>query len=396
MRNLILPICVIGLSYWIQQGPSPVTEPVFYVGLLIILSYFGGKFLQVLGLPVEVGYVAAGVIARGSGVLPSHLLTVGDPLISIALGWVGLSVGFEIGRIRNHWRISHLPFACLCGLLPCLFAVLFLKVLFELPTATVMALGVAASLTAPMLNFASLKSFPETRLVIMLCGGISLLLYGLTTTYLGTGVAFISGIGFACVVAGFWFGTLTWVESALKGDTPLLVLLFGMVILLQWTSATLGHSLLLTALMIGFLVSLRANVQARLRRILDPTGKAMSVLLLSAFGMQIAVERIPDIPNEVWAIAAVYLCAMIGGKLIGGALIGGKAHPYGRLAGIAVLPQGLLLLEIHDQVRGRNDIFAGSADTIHAVLGIAALVGCLFLPFLDHFLKRSYEKVPES
>ncbi|OGG45844.1 MAG: hypothetical protein A3F84_25380 [Candidatus Handelsmanbacteria bacterium RIFCSPLOWO2_12_FULL_64_10] len=388
MRNLILFTCVVALAVLIQRGPSPVVEPTCYVGLLSVLAYFAGKLCQRLGLPVETGYVGVGVAARGFGVLPGRLFTMFDPLVAMALGWIGFGIGCEVGGMRDRWRPSHLSLALFGTLLPCLCAGLILKTLAGLPLAVALALGVAASLSGPVLTFVAPDHLPETTLVTVLCSGVSLLLYAPLTTMSGATLPFLLGVGGACGVALLWAETLVRVEPSLKADTPLIVLLLSMVILLPWTSALLGHSLFLTSLLAGLLTSWRAGLQPRLRRISAPVGRGAGALLLAAFGVQIAIERLPDLPKEVWGIAAIYLGGMIGGKLLGGALVRGQAHPYGRLAGIALLPQGLLLLEIDTQVRQRADLFGGAADTIHAVLTVAALVGSLALPLLDHLLRR--------
>jgi Kef-type K+ transport system membrane component KefB len=249
-------------------------------------------------------------------------------------------------------------------------------------------LGVAASLSGPVLTYAAPDHLPETILVTVLCGGISLFLYAPLIVPSGSALPFLIGVGGACGVALLWGETLVRVEPSMKSDASLVVLLLSMFVLLPWTSALLGHSLFLTALLAGLLASLRSGIQPRLKRIIAPIAPGAGALLLAAFGMQIAAERLPELPKEVWGIAAIYLGAMIGGKLLGGALSRWKGHPYGRLAGIALLPQGLLLLEIDTQISRRADLFGGSEDTIHAVLSIAALVGSLALPLLDHLLRR--------
>lgn len=389
MRNLILFTCVVALAVLIQRGPSPIVEPTCYVGLLAVLAYFAGKLCQRLGLPVETGYVGVGVAARGFGVLPGRLFTMSDPLIAMALGWIGLAIGCEIGGMKDRWRPAYLSLALFGTLLPCLCAGLILKTLAGLPLAVALALGVAASLAGPILTFVAPDHLPETTLVTVLCGGVSLLLYAPLTAVSGATLPFLLGVGGACGVALLWAEALVRVGPSLEADTPLIVLLLSMVILLPWTSALLGHSLFLTSLLAGLLASWRgSDLQPRLQRISAPVGRGAGALLLAAFGMQIAVERLPDLPKEVWGIAAIYLGAMIGGKLLGGALVRGQAHPYGRLAGIALLPQGLLLLEIDTQVSRRADLFGGATDTIHAVLTVAALVGSLALPLLNHLLRR--------
>ncbi|MBI2950994.1 hypothetical protein HYY27_02815 [bacterium] len=387
MRDLILCACTVILALLIQRGPSPVVEPTCYVGLLSVLAYFAGKLCQRLGLPVETGYVGVGVAARGFGVLPGRLFTMFDPLVAMALGWIGFGIGCEIGGMRDRWRHSHLSLALFGTLLPCLCAGLLLKTLAGLPLGVALALGVAASLSGPILTFVAPDHLPETTLATVLCGGVSLLLYAPLTIMSGATLPFLLGVGGAFGVALLWAETLVRVEPSLKADTPLIVLLLSMVILLPWTSSLLGHSLFLTSLLAGLLTS-RRGLQPRLQRISAPVGRGAGALLLAAFGVQIAVERLPDLPKEVWGIAAIYLSAMIGGKLLGGALVRRQAHPYGRLAGIALLPQGLLLLEIDAQVSRRADLFGGAVDTIHAVLTVAALVGSLALPLLDHLLRR--------
>lgn len=388
MRDLILFTCVVALAVLIQRGPSPVVEPTCYVGLLAVLAYFAGKLCQRLGLPVETGYVGVGVAARGFDILPGRLFTMSDPLIAMSLGWIGFSIGCEVGGLKDRWRPSHLALALFGTLLPYLCAGLTLKTLTGLPTAVALALGVAASLSSPVVTFVAPDHLPETTLVTVLCGGVSLLLYAPLTAMSGATLPFLLGVGGACGVALFWGETLVRVEPSMKSDTSLIVLLLSMLVLLPWTSALLGHSLFLTALLAGLLTSLRSGLQPRLRRIIAPVEPGAGALLLAAFGVQIAVERLPELPKEVWGIAAVYLGAMIGGKLLGGAFVRGKAHPYGRLAGIALLPQGVLLMEVDAQVRRRADLFGGAADTILAVLTVAALVGSLALPLLDHLLRR--------
>lgn len=396
MRNLILFTCVAALAILIQRGPSPVVEPTCYVGLLAVLAYFAGKLCQRLGLPVETGYVGVGVAAKGFDILPGRLFTMSDPLIAMALGWIGFSIGCEVGGLKDRWRTSHLSLALFGTLLPYLCAGLLLKTLAGLPMPVILALGVAASLSSPVVTFIAPDHLPETTLVTVLCGGFSLLLYAPLAATSGTALPFLMGIGGACGVALLWGETLVRVEPSMKSDASLIVLLLSMLLLLPWTSALLGHSLFLTALLAGLLASLRSGIHPRLKQIIAPIEPGAGALLLAAFGMQIAVERLPDLPKEVWGIAAIYLGAMIGGKLLGGALSRGKGHPYGRLAGIALLPQGLLLLEVDTQVARRAGLFGGSADTIHAVLTVAALVGSLALPLLDHLLRRVTMRTDEG
>jgi len=395
LRNLVFCICILALALLIQRGPSPVLEPTCYVGLLAALAYFTGKSCQGLGLPVEAGYVAAGVLTRGFDILPASLFTMSDPLISVALGWMGFTIGCEVGGMRDRWRAPHLSLALLGTLFPCLLAALVLKGLVGLPTAAALMLGVAASLCGPVLTAVAPDRLPESTLLTVLSGGVSLLLYGLLTAISGTAGPFLLGIASACGVALLWAETLVRVEPAMKEESGLAVLLLSMVVLLQWTSPLLGHSLLLTALTAGLLAALRSGAPQRLRQINAPVAQAAGGLLLAAFGMQLPVERLPDLPKEVWGMAAVYLGTMIGGKLLGGALLRDNGHPYGRLAGIALLPQGLLLLEIDAQVQRRPDLFGGTTEAIRAVLCIAALLGSLALPLLDHLLRRVTRTAPK-
>lgn len=388
MRDLIICTALVGLGLLIQRGQFPVVEPTCYIGLLAALAYFAGKLCQRLGLPVETGYVGVGVAARGFGVLPFALLPMAHPLIAMAFGWVGFGLGLEVGRNRRRWKVAHAPTAALSVLLPCLFATLALKALAGIPTPVALTLGVAASLSDPLLKFVAPDHIPETTLLTVFCGAASLLLYTLLSLKTGTLLLLISGIAGGGVVAVFWSETLVRVEPGLKEDTTLVTLLLCMVLLLQWASALLGYSLLLTALIVGLWTALRSDACHRLQRVVDAIGKGMGALLLSAFGMQIAIERLTELPKEVWGIAAIYLGAMVGGKLLSGALTGKKVHPYGRFTGIALLAQGPLLLEIDAQVRRKAALFGGAVDTIHAVLTVAALVGSLAVPILDHLLRR--------
>ena len=389
MRYLILIICVAGLGLLIQQGPLPVADSASYVGLLMVLCYLGGKLFRFLGLPVVVSYIGMGVTARGLGILPGNIFTMGDPFIAMALGWVGFHAGFEIGKMRNTLKPAHVCLFLLGSIVPFVLVTVILKSITGFPSVVVLTLALAASLPAPILAFVTADRIPESVLLTAVCGGFSLLLFARLAGYWGGTLPFILGVGASLAVAVLWAETLARAQASLKEDWSLISLVLIMLVLFQWTSVLLKHSLLLTALAAGALVSMHSVSVPRFERILGPVGAGAGALLLGGFGMQIAVERLAELPLEIWGVAAVYLGSMIGGKLIGGALVSKAAHPYGRLAGIALIPQDLLLLEIDAQVSHRAELFGESADLIHAVLIIAALVGGLALPFLDFVLQRS-------
>jgi Kef-type K+ transport system membrane component KefB len=354
----------------------------------MILAYSAGKLCRRMGLPAKMGYVGIGALARGSGFLPAHLFLMSDPLAAMALAWVGFAIGCEIGRmgVRGHGRVLLPAFSG--SLFPFCLAFLALRALIGMPTPVALTLAVSASLADPLLGFVSPDHLPETTRLTFLCAGISLVVFIPLISGTGNPLPFLSGLAGAALVALMWSETLVRVAPAFREEAGLAVFLLLMVILLQWTAPLLGHSILLTALLTGLSVGVRGPAAPGIARIEKAMGSWMGAVLMAVFGMQLPVERLPDLPSEVWGITAVYLGAMIGGKLLAGVFAKVSDHPYGRLAGIALLPQGLLLLEMDAQVGRRADWRGGSEGLIHSILMVAALIGSLLLPVLDYLLRR--------
>lgn len=388
MRKAIILAALVWLALEARRGPSPVADPACYLGLMAAMAFVGGKLGREIGLPVETAYVGVGVLARSFGVLPADILSMSNPLVGMALGWVGFGLGMEVGSCRRAWKRDHAVAAALSALLPCLLAFLALRGLGGVSYSVALMLGVAASLANPILTFVAPDHLPQTSLLTVFSGTASLLLYFPLAFRGGLLSPFVLGIGAGAAVAALWAEAIIRAEPLMKLDTSLAALLLGMVLLLQCSAGVMGLSLFLTALMVGFWTALRTDAQPRIHGIERALGEGMGALLLSAFGVQIAVERLVELPAAVWGIAAIYLASMIGGKMLAGALWAGRVHPYGRLTGIALLAQGPLLLEIDAQVARNPDLFGGAADTIHSVLTVAALVGSIALPVLNHLLQR--------
>ena len=66
------------------------------VGLIIVVGFASGKIFQRLKIPRVLGFIILGLVFGSIGVIPPSVMESLRPIIDLALGFIGFSIGNEL------------------------------------------------------------------------------------------------------------------------------------------------------------------------------------------------------------------------------------------------------------------------------------------------------------
>lgn len=75
-----------------------MSDPILLIGTALVLAFLGAQVMKRFGIPQILGFILAGLFLGTSGIFSSDLRQGLFPLVNIALGMIGYSIGLEIKR----------------------------------------------------------------------------------------------------------------------------------------------------------------------------------------------------------------------------------------------------------------------------------------------------------
>ena len=393
----------------------PLDIPVLATaGLCTVAALYVGKLARRVGLPSLIGYMAVGAIAGSSvlGLLEEPAVESLGFITEVALGFVAFTIGSEL-NFRQLSRLgrgigaiivieSLLAFGVVLGATYALTG--------NLPLALVF--GAMAPASAPAGTVAVIQEYRArgslTKALYAIVGfddGLAVLIFGfaaaLAKTILAGGHA--GGILSSMLVplreivlslAGG--GLLGWIYTILvrrlRPHSEIPALTFGFVAIIAGMAAALHLSLILTAMMLGMVLTNFAP-SASVKRSVEQLRSWMPLIFILFFVLAGAHLHVSALPS-LGLLGAVYITARSAG-LIGGAWLGGKIggaqEKIRRLVGLGILSQagvaiGLSLIVKQDLAS--VDPNAGTPQSIGAMVITTVTATCVFFEIVGPILAK--------
>ena len=357
------------------------------IGVIMIVGFLGGALMKLTKLPRITGYIIFGILLSpsvlnlfGVDFLSKATIDNLDIITSIALGIIAYLIGgsLHLESIRRLGRsIAWItPFQSLgAWLIVTLVIVFSAPLILGIPNATFLqfyfplafVIGAIASATAPALTLAILHEYkargPLTTTllaVVALDDAIAVIAFAIAV---GVAQPLMAGIGgvspyqtlvvpflriLASIGIGAAFGfALIYLAKLVKTHALLLVVVLGMIVLCVGITNTLGVSLILANMAIGFIVVNRAKRNEMFTVIEGIEDVVFTVFfVLAGMNFDLYVMKIAGV------LAAVLFGVRFAGKYYGtilGAKISHASDTVKKYLGFTLVPQagvaiGLALL----------------------------------------------------
>ena len=412
MRNLIVLLIAALLGYVGQKSGVSEAEPVWALGMLLILASLGAEMAERIGLPSVVGCAAAGLVLGpyGSRLISPEALTRLELVRVLAVGWIAIQIGAGLRDMPEAFvrKVSVLAafvtFAS-CALTVCVLLAIGVPVL---PSIT---LGIIASSFGP---FALFSMNGQSDLISMLMAASvmsvfalwSLLAFGVevlgpsgrTISAVLPILEFLGAIGLGCCLAV----VLKHLAPRLASPTSRILGILGAILLLVMVSLAFTLNPVLPAL-VGGVIAARRSIEVRaVMADVHVLSRPLHHLLFALIGAYIGVGADLVLSGRFWPVLLVYVGCMVMGKLfiaaIGVRILKireSSREPFE----IALLPQGVVAFELLRMSRERFvgiEAFQSSWDLICATVTIGLLLGMIVFPVVTRRIARLPGGFPET
>jgi Kef-type K+ transport system membrane component KefB len=331
------------------------------IGLVITVTFLGGRLFQRWGIPQVVGYIVTGLILGGSflSVVPPELAEQLNLVSDIALGLIGFDIGSHLRLSELHKLGRSIIFILLAEAFGAFFLVTAGVFALTQTWHTAIIFGALAAATDPAATVAVIAEHdakgPLTTSLLAVVGmddALALLIFSFAAIFsesllLGTGPpsalqivalpAFEIG---GAIVLGLGLGAL--LHPLLKRVTrhsSAMVICIGFLLAGVGLSQALGISFILTSMILGmFVVNRSPKHGLHVRHTIDQAGPVIYVLFFAMVGARVDITLLP----AMGLLGLAYVLLRSGGKF-GGAWLGGvlgQAEPVVRKnLGLGLLSQ---------------------------------------------------------
>jgi len=344
--SLFVPVSTVFASNQLEgdfRVEAVFTENILtMIGVVIVGAYIGSKLFNSIGVPQIVGFIITGVAFGPSlfNLIPLELSSELLFISEIALGLIGFDIGSHLrfDEIRKMGRsiLSILVFEAFGA-----FFLVFTGVyLFTRDFNAAIMFGAISTATAPAATVDVLAEYdakgPLTTSLLAVIGlddALALLLFSLCSGIVEsrlTGSAVLSPfdllmipvveIGGSILLGIIMSLTLDMILQSIKGQHDGMAISIGFVFLSVGLSVTMGMSLILTTMTIGFILINRSPERGyRIRYTVEQAGPVLYVLFFTLIGARFQFSLIPT----MGLLGLVYIIMRTIGKY-GGARIGGQ------------------------------------------------------------------------
>jgi len=331
------------------------------IGLIIVLAFIGSKLFNRLGIPQIVGFIVTGVVFGPSflNIVPIELSSELLFISEIALGLIGFDIGshLKLSEIRKIGR------SILTILIFEAFGAFFLVAtgvyLFTRDLNTALMFGAISTATAPAATVDVLAEYdakgPLTTSLLAVIGlddALALLLFSLSSGFVenrlsGSTSASILDIllvpiveiGGSIILGILMSLTLDYLLHKIKGQHDGMAISIGFVFLGVGLSVTLGMSLILTTMAIGFILINRSPEHGyRIRYTIEQAGPVLYVLFFALIGARFQLSLLPS----MGVLGLIYVSLRTIGKYLGarfGGELGGAEPKVCQNLGLGLLSQ---------------------------------------------------------
>ena len=312
------------------------------IGLIIVLAFIGSKLFNRLGIPQIVGFIVTGVAFGPSllNIVPPELSSELLFISQLALGLIGFDIGshLKLDEIRKMGRsiLTILVFEAFGAFILVATGVY----LFTRDLNTAIMFGAISTATAPAATVDVLAEYdakgPMTTCLLAVIGlddALALLLFSLSSGFVENRLTNAAGasiidilmvplfeIGGSILLGVVMSLTLDYLLEKIRGQHDGMAISIGFIFLGVGLSVTLGMSLILTTMAIGFILINRSPHQGyRIRYTVEQAGPVLYVLFFALIGARFQLSLLP----AMGLLGLIYVSMRTLGKYFG-ARIGGE------------------------------------------------------------------------
>ena len=324
------------------------------VGLIIIIGFAAGKLFQRLKIPRVLGFIVIGLILGSAGVIPSATMESLRPVIDLALGFIGFTIGGELDLNKLFKGSKKLLIILICeaigtfGVVTIVFQLLFGELYISL------IFGALASATAPAATVEVIREYcAEGELtqvilyILALDDIIAVILFDFVITFASPQVVWslliflipLLEITFAFILGGSLGYALVKLEELFKDETEWLILTIASIILCTGVSQFFGISGILSNIALGITVE---NLSSQEFKRFEEKFEIILLPLFIGFFVLTGAHLNFAILIEVGIFAAIYIAARSTGKIFGaygGAKLARESPKVANNLGFSLLSQ---------------------------------------------------------
>lgn len=299
------------------------------VGLIIIIGFAAGKIFQRLKIPRVLGFIVLGLILGSAGVIPPATLESLRPIIDLALGFIGFTIGGELDINKLFKGSKKLLIILICeaigtfGIVTVVFQLLFGELYISL------IFGALASATAPAATVEVIREYcAEGELtqvilfILALDDIIAVILFNFVITYASPQVVWslllfltpLLEIAFAFILGGSLGYALVKLEELFKDETEWLILTMASIILCTGVSLFFGFSSILSNMALGIMME---NLSSTEFKRFEEKFEIVLLPLFIGFFVLTGAHLSFAILIEVGIFAVIYVGARTTGKILG-------------------------------------------------------------------------------
>ncbi|MHA1770083.1 MAG: cation:proton antiporter [Candidatus Thorarchaeota archaeon] len=248
------------------------SEPLLIIGLGIVLAFAGAVAMKRAGVPQILGFMLAGLLLGGLGILNDEIRGAMFPIVDLALGLIGYNIGLEIRKDVFRGRLRQMGTILIFESILTFVVVAFLTNLILNDIIIAIVFGALASATDPASTVMVIwerntkGNLTETLMfVLALDDVIAILLANISISFAAIAYAGTSTIGEALfvtlldlglsgVVGGFFGAGMVYFINREPNRSKLLEFELGLIILLVGLMTWLHLSAILACMVFGFIV----------------------------------------------------------------------------------------------------------------------------------------------
>jgi Kef-type K+ transport system membrane component KefB len=337
-----------GVEHGISISDALTQNTLSLIGLIIVTAFIGSKLFNKLGIPQIVGFIITGVAFGPSllNIVPVRLSSELLFISEIALGLIGFDIGshLKLNEIRKIGKsiLTILVFEAFGAFILVAVGVY----IFTRDLNTALMFGAISTATAPAATVDVLAEYdakgPLTTSLLAVIGlddALALLLFSLTSGFVENRLTDAAAstlydillipaveIGGSLLLGVIMSLTLDYLLDKIKGQHDGMAISIGFVFLSVGISVSLGMSLILTTMAIGFILINRSPHHGyRIRYTIEQAGPVLYVLFFALIGARFQLSLLPS----MGVLGLIYVTMRTVGKYIGARFGGelGKAEP---------------------------------------------------------------------
>ncbi|MFX1519922.1 MAG: cation:proton antiporter [Promethearchaeota archaeon] len=304
-------------------------------GLIIIGGFAAGKLFQKIRIPRVLGFIVIGLILGESffAILNVSILENLQPLVDLALGFIGFTVGTELDGSKVIKGSKKLFIILICEAFGTFVLVTILVLAWSANLYLALIFGALASATAPAATIEVIKEccakgdLTQTILFVMaldnvlavllfsfifsyvkasLRGGVISLITLIMPPLIEISIAIAVGVGLGMI--------LTYLELQFTEEIELIILTLGSVILCVGLAETFGFSSILTNMALG---ATMANFKGSSIRPIEEKLEVVIVPIFISFFVLTGAHLNFNVLLKVGIITALYVIGRTAGKIFG-------------------------------------------------------------------------------